>query len=98
MLRMIKIAFLMSLLVGCGAPTQADKPTDKADKYVTTYGGNHDTYAEILSITDCKELQGKFDTASANNAREQAGTKQFKVTLGYMMAADDRMKEVGCYK
>ena len=77
------------------APTATPNPVDK---YLEEYGGMYDVYAEIISLSDCTQLQEKFDIASENNKRETAGTTNFKATLGYMMASDDRMKELGCYK
>ncbi len=92
----VALAFYVinQLSISSSPPAQASP----ADKYMNDYGGERSAYEEILSLSNCSQLQEKFDTASANNAREQAGTKNFKVTTGYMVAADDRMKEVGCYK
>jgi len=81
------------LIFGCGT-NQPSTP----DEYVAEYGGNRDVYVEILSLTDCVKLQEQFDIASQNNERETPGTPQFKWTTGYMVAANDRMEEVGCYK
>jgi len=90
----LAVIVLCLALLACGAPT----PTLKtADDYVKEYGGSRDAFQEILSLTDCAALQAKFDTASANNSRETAGTPLFKVTLGYMKAADQRMKDLSCY-
>ena len=66
-------------------------------KYLEEYGGAERAYLEILTSTDCAFLQEKFDVASDNNKRETPGTEGFKWTLGYMTAADDRMREIGCY-
>ena len=77
--------------------TPTPSPDDVAAEYFATYGGNLDVYKEILSLTDCALLQEKFDIASANNGRAQPGTVQFRWTLGYMTAADDRMRSAGCY-
>lgn len=98
MKRCLLLVLATAILIGCSGPTSTPMKADKADKYIAEYGGNRDVYTEILSLTDCKILQEKFDTASANNAREKPGTQQFKWTLGYMTVADDRMKAVGCYK
>ena len=81
------------LIVGCGT-----KQPSTPDGYVAEYGGNRDVYTLILSITDCAKLQEQFDLASQNNSRETPGTPAFKWTTGYMVAADNTMKEVGCYK
>ena len=68
-----------------------------AEKYFNEYGGSLDAYNEILSLTDCALLQEKFNTASENNNRETPGTPLFKATTGYMVAADEHMRELGCY-
>ena len=81
-------------------PSHTPPPTatpNPIEPYVNEYGGNPDVYAEILSITDCNELQTKFEIAYANNQRETPGTKEFRWTLGYMTATDDHMREIGCY-
>lgn len=75
-------------------PAQIGKPPEE---YLAEYGGNLEVYQNILSLTDCALLQEQFDQASANNARETAGTPQFQWTLGYMLAADERMQSLGCY-
>ena len=73
-------------------------PKNQVETYMEQYGGEPGAYAEIITLTDCKALQAKFDTAANNNGRESPGTKLFKATLGYMKAADERLKELGCYK
>lgn len=69
-----------------------------AKDYVDEFGGNPDVYASILAMTDCASLQNKFDQAEENLALQEAGTPQYKWGLGYMKAADDRMREIGCYE
>lgn len=63
--------------------------------------GSADVYARIESSTDCGALQRDFDTAEANHQREvRAGPERRRfqeITLSYMTAADDRMREIGCY-
>lgn len=72
-------------------------PTSPAQTYLDEYGGNIEVYNEIFSLTDCAALQEKFNIASDNNTRAEPGTAEFKWTLGYMTAADERMKFIGCY-
>jgi len=77
----------------------AEEPTlITADDYVNEYGGSVELYGYILTLNDCSLLQEQFDLASANNERETPGTSAFKMTMGYMKAADDRMKAMGCYE
>ena len=66
------------------------------DGYMNEYGGNPDIYQRILSISYCAALQTEFDLAVANNERLTPGTPEHKWSTGYMTAAKDRMKEIGC--
>lgn len=70
--------------------------TKTASDYVTEFGGSPDTYTRILTLTDCTALQNEFNQAEAN--LQEPGTPQYQWGLGYMKAADDRMKEIGCYE
>lgn len=88
---------VMCIVAALGIQASEQNKTKTADQYFEEFGGNIDVYVEILALTDCKLLQEKFDIASANNSREQAGTQQYRWTLGYMKASDDRMREIGCY-
>jgi hypothetical protein len=93
----IALALIALIFFACKSclPTNS---VDTADDYVKRYGGNRAVYQDILTTTDCAILQNKFDTAAANNDRATSGTKEFKWTLGYMTAANDRMSSIGCYK
>jgi hypothetical protein len=53
-------------------------------------------YAEIDSSTDCDWLQETFDRAGDNHDTASSYAER-EWTLGYMDAADDRMREIGCY-
>jgi len=90
------LAFIVLLLasLACGSSASTLKT---ADDYVKEFGGNMDVYNNILSLTDCTLLQEEFDIASENNQRETPGTPEHKQSLGYMTAADERMKELDCY-
>lgn len=78
-------------------PTTAPTPS-QAETYFEQYGGSLQVYEDILLMTDCAILQEKFDLAAGNNDRATPGTKESSWTLGYMMVADDRMEELGCYE
>ena len=87
---------------GFQSPTETPLPaptsiSDLAQAYVDQYGGALNAYIEILSSDDCIFLQEKFDLAAANNDREEPGTAAFRWTLGFMEAADEHMREIGCY-
>src|SRR5687768_13188325 len=91
---LLGLTFLLIAQIACGSSA----PTVKtANDYIQEYGGNADVYNAILSLTDCAALQEQFDIASENNQRETPGTPGHKQTLGYMTAADDRMKGLNCY-
>ena len=88
------VAFIVLLLasLACGSST-----SKTVDDYMREYGGNPDVYNRILSLTDCALLQEEFNIASENNQRATPGTAEYKETIGYMVAADDRMKALDCY-
>jgi hypothetical protein len=48
--------------------------------------GNPAVYDRINAETDCATLQGEFDIAERNHHTD------------YMQAADDRMRQLGCYR
>ncbi len=68
-----------------------------AQRFVNQYGGQLSAYQRILGMSDCNDLQAQFDIAAANHDLADAGTAEFKWTLGYMTAADDRLESAGCY-
>jgi len=90
----LAVIILSVAMLACGS---AIPTLNTADDYVNEFGGNRDVYERILSLTDCHQLQSEFDTAYENSLRD-AGTPKFKWSEGYMKAADNRMKEMGCYE
>lgn len=94
---MNKVIFALIVLwiatIACGS--SAPKT---ADDYVREHGGNVDVYNRILSLIDCTLLQEEFDQADENLKLQEPGTPQYKWSIGYMAAADDRMKELACYE
>lgn len=85
-------------------PTETTLPTGTppatltpAQTYLEKYGGDLESYQEIFDITDCALLQEQFDIAASNHDRYEAGTLLFEVTLGYMVATDQHMQDIGCY-
>lgn len=82
------------LLLDRREPPSQSGPRD----FASEYGGNPAVYAEIERTFDCERLQEMFDIAAANNDRAKPGTPAHKWTLGYMSAADARMRAVGCYR
>jgi len=88
----LSVLILISLACGSSAPE-----VKTVEDYVNEYGGNADVYQRILSLSDCAQLQTEFDIAAQNNSSAAPGTANHKETLGYMTAADDRMKSLNCY-
>lgn len=77
------------------AATTAEAETeDGAEEYPS---GNPEVYRRIGGMTDCAALQAEFDQADENRGNQPAGSEQAEWSTNYMMAADDRMREVGCY-
>ena len=68
-----------------------------SNSYISRYGGQATVYSRIATMTGCTALQAEFDKAAANNDRAEPGTAEHKWTLGYMTAADDRMRDLDCY-
>ncbi len=64
--------------------------------YVDDYGGSRTAYARILAMTDCAQLQERFDTAAANNDAAEPGTDPHWWSLGFMTASEDRRQALGC--
>ena len=59
--------------------------------------GEESVYERIESLDDCTALQAEFDTAMSNAEARQPGDELRAASLDYAEAADDRMREVGCY-
>lgn len=90
----LAIAVLIVLALACGSSAPKLKT---ADDFMQEYGGKVEVYNRILISTDCTGLQSEFDQAEANLKLQEPGTAQYKWGLGYMDAADQRLKEIGCY-
>jgi hypothetical protein len=84
------VVLVLILLTACGSQNDGN--------YIDEYGGSSAVYQRIATETDCAALQAEFDQAAANNDAADPGTSQHRQTTGYMRAADDRMREVGCYE
>jgi hypothetical protein len=59
--------------------------------------GDPAVHQRIAALTDCKAIQAEFDTASANHDRASTQVAR-EASTAYMATADDRMREIGCYK
>lgn len=89
---------LLALCIFGGLFASAPSEPKTAADYIKQYGGSADVYNRILSSTDCIALQADFDQADANLKLHDPGTALYKMGEGYMAAADNRMKAIGCYK
>ena len=92
-LKKVFLAFLLLCLasLACLGPTLAT-PGD----YVQEFGGDITIYTRILEMTDCTELQREFERADDNAKLQEPGTQDYRASIGYRTAADNRMKEVEC--
>jgi hypothetical protein len=95
------LAVIVSLCIVCGVAAlaiNAGDPNTRANQYAQEYNGNKDAYYAIFVSTDCTFLQGQFDTAYQSSQTAPAGSIYATRAIGFMKAADERMKEIGCYK
>jgi len=84
MRRTLLMAILVLLLAACAAPTPLP--------------GSPQVYANINSLTDCRELQETFDRAYDRMEGYSAGSDMWRVLWSYGKAADARMQAIGCYR
>lgn len=61
--------------------------------------GSAAVLSRINSTSDCAALQREFDTAEVHfkQAKTAGDTARRELALKYMGAADERMKQIGCY-
>jgi hypothetical protein len=87
------LAFLVLclLILACGT-TSLLTPGD----YVNEFGGNISIYTRILGMTDCTELQREFERADEAATLQESGSQEYRISVGYRTAAENRRKEVGC--
>lgn len=92
-LKKVFLAFLILCLasLACLTPTLAT-PGD----YMEEFGGNINIYTRILGTTDCTELRREFARAGESIKLQEPGTQEYRASIGYQTAADNRMKEVEC--
>jgi len=85
-MKRILIAATVCLAVAAcgGGSAQVDHP------------GNPAVYQRIAAESDCAQLQAEFDTASGSFDRAAKGTPESAAAIGYMQAAQDRMKDLSC--
>lgn len=64
--------------------------------YVGRFGGDLTIYTRILQMTDCTELQREFERADESSKQQEPDTPDYRASIGYRTAAENRMKEVEC--
>jgi hypothetical protein len=92
-LKNIFLAFLVLCLVSLACLTPALlTPGD----YVEEFGGDVAVYTRILEMTDCTELRRELERAEENAKQHDPGSLQYKASIGYKTAAENRIREVEC--
>ena len=64
--------------------------------YVRTYGGNVHQYVAILSLDACKKLADLNNSVTSTMNTQDAGSPEFRASLGYSNAISDRELELKC--
>jgi hypothetical protein len=92
-LKKVLLAFLILCLasLACLGPTLAT-PGD----YVEEFGGDITIYTRILTMTDCTELQREVERADQSAKAQESGTEDYRASIGYRTAAQNRIREVEC--
>ena len=86
---LIAFAILCLLSLACAA-TSLITPGD----YIKEFGGDISVYSRILEMIDCTTSQQEFERADENAKLHEPGTPEYKSSIGYRTAAENRMKEV----
>jgi hypothetical protein len=64
--------------------------------YLRTYGGTVRQYADILALDTCKKLADLNNTVTKTMNTQEAGSPEFRASLGYSNAISDRELELNC--
>lgn len=80
----------------CGGSSSGDN-TGASSNDPSSRPGSAAVYARIESGTDCVALQREFDVAMDNVDSRQPGDEMRAVSESYAAAANNRMREIGCY-
>lgn len=81
------------MLVGCGSN---DNPSPAVENNERTVGDSA-VIARIENSTSCTDLQREFDIAMDNAEAHASGDPARDLSLTYANAANNRMREIGCY-
>ena len=68
----------------------------QVDNYVRTYGGSVHQYVDILALDACDKLADRSNTVTKTMNTEEAGSPEFRASLGYSNAISDRELELNC--
>lgn len=64
--------------------------------YVRTYGGSVRQYTDILALDACDKLADLNNTVTKTMNTQEAGSPEFRASLGYSNAISDRELELNC--
>ena len=64
--------------------------------YVGKYGGTVREYVDILALDACDNLAEVKDTVTSTMNTQEAGSPEFRASLGYSNAISDRELELNC--
>ena len=87
----LAVLLLCVVSLACLGPSLAT-PGD----YVERFGGDVTIYTRILTMTDCTELQREFERADEASKQEDPDTPEYRASIGYRTAANNRIREVEC--
>ena len=79
-------------LAGCGGSSN-DPAVENNERTV----GNPAVISRIENSTSCTELQREFDIAMDNVDAREPGDPKRDLGMTYADAADNRLREIGCY-
>lgn len=87
---------LLAFLILCLASLACVGTLTTPGEYMEEFGGDVDIYVRILGTTDCTELRREFERADESIRLQEPGTPEYRASIGYRTAAENRMKEVEC--
>jgi hypothetical protein len=64
--------------------------------YVGKYGGSVRQYVDILALDACDKLAARKGTVTSTMNTQEAGSPEFRASLGYSNAISDRELELNC--
>jgi hypothetical protein len=70
--------------------------TDPQTDYLAEYGGSRDVYAIIAGTDDCSVVRALRVRAALDHDRAAGASAEYRWTMGYMVAADQRLSQLGC--